>query len=65
MESEIIRVQSLPLDLLTGKLSQVIVPSSDLLVLVRSSSNDCTRNLHNKTHKNLEIPIHLDTEKYR
>jgi hypothetical protein len=62
MGPEVILVQSSPLDMLTGKVNQVTAPSSDLLVLERSSSNDC--NLHNKTHKNSTIPIYLDTEKY-
>ena len=38
MEPEFIRVQSCPLDMLTGKVNQVTAPSSDLLVLERSKS---------------------------
>jgi hypothetical protein len=59
MEPEVIRFQSCPFDTLTGKVSQVTAPSSDLLIFERSSLNEC--NLHNKTHKNSEIPIHVDT----
>jgi len=57
MEPEVNRVRSCPLDMLTGKSSHVTAPSSDFLVFERSSADDC--NLHNKTHKNLEIPILL------
>jgi hypothetical protein len=62
MEPEFVRVRSFPPDMLNEKVSHVTAPSSDLLVFERSSSNDC--NLHNKTHKNLEIHMRLDTEKY-